>query len=146
MKEEKALAAGEMSGHIFFADRYFGYDDAIYATLRLMEILKKTGAPYRMKRLLAGLPQVFSTPEIRFDCPDDLKFRVTDMMREAFSGYEVNTIDGARINFGEGWALIRASNTQPALVMRFEARNEASLKRIQTTVEEKLVSVMSGLK
>ena len=146
MKEEKALAAGEMSGHIFFADRYFGYDDAIYATLRLMEILKKTGAPYRMKRLLAGLPQVFSTPEIRFDCPDDLKFRVTDMMREAFSGYEVNTIDGARINFGEGWALIRASNTQPALVMRFEARNEASLKRIQTTVEEKLASVMSGLK
>ena len=146
MKEEKALAAGEMSGHIFFADRYFGYDDAIYATLRLMEILKKTGAPYRMKRLLAGLPQAFSTPEIRFDCPDDLKFRVTDMMREAFSGYEVNTIDGARINFGEGWALIRASNTQPALVMRFEARNEASLKRIQTTVEEKLASVMSGLK
>ena len=146
MKEEKALAAGEMSGHIFFADRYFGYDDAIYATLRLMEILKKTGAPYRMKRLLAGLPQVFSTPEIRFDCPDDLKFRVTDMMREAFSGYEVITIDGARINFGEGWALIRASNTQPALVMRFEARNEPSLRRIRATVEEKLSSVMLRLK
>ncbi len=145
MKEEKALAAGEMSGHIFFADRYFGYDDAIYATLRLMEILKKTGAPYRMKRLLAGLPQVFSTPEIRFDCPDDLKFRVTEMMREAFSGYDVNTIDGARINFGEGWALVRASNTQPALVMRFEAQDGPSLKRIRETVEEKLASVMRRL-
>lgn len=146
MKDEKALAAGEMSGHIFFADRYFGYDDAIYATLRLMEILKKTGEPYRIKRLLAGLPQVFSTPEIRFDCPDNLKFRVTEMMRDAFSEYDVNTIDGARINFGEGWALIRASNTQPALVMRFEASNEPSLNRIRETVEEKLDSVMSRLK
>jgi phosphomannomutase/phosphoglucomutase len=95
---------------------------------------------------LAGLPQVFSTPEIRFDCPDDLKFMVTDMMREAFKGYEVITIDGARINFGEGWALIRASNTQPALVMRFEARNEPSLRRIRATVEEQLSSVMLRLK
>lgn len=146
MKEEKALAAGEMSGHIFFADRYFGYDDAIYATLRLLEILKKTGEPYRMKKLLAGLPHVFSTPEIRFDCPDDLKFRVTEMMRDAFSEYEVNTIDGARIHFSDGWALIRASNTQPALVMRFEASNEPSLERIRATVEEKLDSVMRRLK
>ncbi|MFI5295172.1 MAG: phosphomannomutase/phosphoglucomutase [Thermodesulfovibrionales bacterium] len=146
MKEEKALAAGEMSGHIFFADRYFGYDDAIYATLRLLEILKKTGEPYRMKRLLAGLPRVFSTPEIRFDCPDDLKFRVTEMMRDAFSKYDVNTIDGARIHFSDGWALIRASNTQPALVMRFEASNETSLERIRATVEEKLDSVMRRLK
>ncbi len=146
MKEEKALLAGEMSGHIFFADRYFGYDDAIYATLRLMEILKKAGEPYRMKRLLAGLPQVFSTPEIRFDCPDDQKFRVTEMMRDAFSEYDVNTIDGARINFGAGWALIRASNTQPALVMRFEASDEQSLNRIRNTVEEKLDSVMRRLK
>jgi phosphomannomutase/phosphoglucomutase len=146
MKEEKALAAGEMSGHIFFADRYFGYDDAIYATLRLLEILKKTGEPYRMKRLLAGLPRVFSTPEIRFDCPDDLKFRVTEMMRDAFSKYDVNTIDGARIHFSDGWALIRASNTQPALVMRFEASNEPSLERIRATVEEKLDSVMRRLK
>ncbi len=146
MKEEKALAAGEMSGHIFFADRYFGYDDAIYATLRLLEILKKTGEPYRMKRLLAGLPRVFSTPEIRFDCPDDLKFRVAEMMRDAFSEYDVNTIDGARIHFSDGWALIRASNTQPALVMRFEASNEPSLERIRATVEEKLDSAMRRLK
>lgn len=146
MKEEKALVAGEMSGHIFFADRYLGYDDAIYATLRLLEIVKKAGEPYGVKRLLADLPQVFSTPEIRFDCPDSLKFRVTETMRDAFSDYEVNTIDGARINFGYGWALVRASNTQPALVMRFEAWDEESLGRIRATVEEKLDSVMSQLK
>ncbi len=142
MKEEKALLAGEMSGHIFFADRYFGYDDAIYATLRLLEILKKMGEPYRLKRLLSGLPQVFSTPEIRFDCPDELKFRVTEMMKDAFSEYEVDTIDGARIHFGDGWALIRASNTQPALVMRFEASDEPSLGKIRAAVEEKLDSAM----
>jgi phosphomannomutase/phosphoglucomutase len=146
MKEEKALAAGEMSGHIFFADRYFGYDDAIYATLRLLEILRKAGAPYRLNRLLSGLPRVFSTPEIRFDCPDELKFRVTDLMRGAFSEYEVNTTDGARINFGDGWALIRASNTQPSLVMRFEAWNELALKKIRGIVEEKLDSVMKRVK
>jgi phosphomannomutase/phosphoglucomutase len=146
MKEEKALAAGEMSGHIFFADRYFGYDDAIYATLRLLEILKKVGEPYRVKRLLSGLPQVFSTPEIRFDCPDNLKVRVTEVMKDAFSEYEVNTTDGARINFGDGWALIRASNTQPALVMRFEAWNEPSLKKIRAAVEEKLDSVMKQIR
>lgn len=142
MKEEKALLAGEMSGHIFFADRYLGYDDAIYATLRLLKILKQSGRPYRLKRLLSGLSEVFSTPEIRFDCPDELKFRVTEMMKDAFSEYEVNTIDGARINFGDGWALVRASNTQPALVMRFEASNEQSLKKIRAAVEGKLDSVM----
>ena len=146
MKEEKALAAGEMSGHIFFADRYFGYDDAIYATLRLLEILKKNGVPYRLKRLLEGLPEVYSTPEIRFDCADDLKFRVIEEIREVFAEYEVNTVDGARINFGDGWALIRASNTQPALVMRFEAWSETYLGKIKTFVEEKLNMVMDKIK
>ena len=144
MKEEEALLAGEMSGHIFFADRYFGYDDAIYATLRLLDIVKKNGRPYSIKRLLKGLPEVFSTPEIRVDCDDRLKFEVADRMRDIFSGYEVNDIDGARINFGDGWALVRASNTQPALVLRFEALSEASLKRIRTVVEEKLKSVLDG--
>jgi phosphomannomutase/phosphoglucomutase len=142
MKEEKALLAGEMSGHIFFADRYLGYDDAIYATLRLLEILKRNGRPYRMQRLLEGLPRVFSTPEIRFDCSDQLKFDVIGRMKDAFAGYEVNTTDGARVDFGDGWALVRASNTQPALVMRFEAKSEASLKRIRSFVEEKLDLVM----
>jgi len=143
MKEEKALLAGEMSGHIFFADRYFGYDDAIYATLRLLDIVKKNGRPHSVKRLLRGLPQVFSTPEIRVDCDDRLKFGVVDKIRDIFSGYEVNTIDGARINFGDGWALVRASNTQPALVLRFEALSEDSLRRIRTFVEGKLTSVLS---
>jgi phosphomannomutase / phosphoglucomutase len=142
MREEKALLAGEMSGHIFFADRYFGYDDAIYATLRLLEIIKKNGPPYRVGRLLEGLPQVFSTPEIRMDCDDSLKFGVVEKIREVFSGYDVNTIDGARINFGDGWALVRASNTQPALVLRFEATSRDALGRIRSFVEGKLADIL----
>ncbi len=142
MKEEKALFAGEMSGHIFFADRYFGYDDAIYATLRLLEIIKENGRPYSVKRLLNGLPTVFSTPEIRFDCDDKLKFSVIDRIKEVFSGHDLNTVDGARINFDDGWALVRASNTQPALVMRFESRTEEGLAGIKTLVEEKLNSII----
>lgn len=144
MKEEKAPLAGEMSGHIFFADRYFGYDDAIYATLRLLEILKKSGRPYSLKKLLAGLPTVFSTPEIRFDCDDSMKFTVVEKIREAFSDYEVNTIDGARIHFRDGWALVRASNTQPALVLRFESATESGLLGIKTFVEEKLHKILRG--
>lgn len=145
MKQTGALAAGEMSGHIFFADRYFGYDDAIYATLRLLEIVVKKGRPYRMAELLAGLPTVYSTPEIRFDCDDRLKFRVAERIREAFAGYDVSTIDGARVNFGDGWALVRASNTQPALVLRFEASNEEALGRIRSLVEEKLNGIMKEI-
>ena len=142
MKESGALLAGEMSGHIFFADRYYGYDDAPYAALRLLEILKKKGAPYRVGRLLEGVPETFSTPEIRVDCPDDKKFTIAPKMKEAFKDYPVIDIDGVRINFPEGWGLIRASNTQPALVLRFEAKDEASLKKIQTTVEAELNRVI----
>ena len=142
MKESGALLAGEMSGHIFFADRYYGYDDAPYAALRLLEILKKKGAPYRMDRLLEGVPETFSTPEIRVDCPDDKKFTIAPKMKEAFKNYPVIDIDGVRINFPDGWGLIRASNTQPALVLRFEAKDEASLKKIQTTVEAELNKVI----
>ena len=144
MKEEKALLAGEMSGHIFFADRYFGYDDAIYATLRLLEIMKKNGPPYHLSRLLEGLPEVFSTPEIRMDCDDSLKFGVVEKVREVFRDYDVNTTDGARINFKDGWALVRASNTQPALVLRFEATSPESLQRIKTFVEEKLTGILKA--
>lgn len=144
MKEADALLAGEMSGHLFFADRYFGFDDAIYASLRLLEILKRNGKPYRVKRLLEGLPEVFSTPEIRFDCDDRLKFTVPAKIREAFSSHDVNSIDGARINFGDGWALVRASNTQPALVMRFEAQTQERLQRIRSQVEEKLHSILQS--
>jgi len=145
MKEEKAALAGEMSGHIFFADRYLGYDDAVYATLRLLEILKESGQPYSLSRLLEGLPEVHSTPEIRFDCDDSIKFKVPEKVREAFSGNDVITIDGARINFKDGWALVRASNTQPVLVLRFEASNEKALDEIRTLVEERLQQILKEM-
>lgn len=143
MKETGALLAGEMSGHIFFSDRYFGYDDAIYASLRLLEILAKNGGPYSIKRLLADVPQSVSTPEIRFECSDEIKFKIVERARDAFREYPVVDIDGIRINFENGWGLIRASNTQPALVLRFEARDDKSLKEIRKFVEEKLRVVMS---
>jgi len=139
MKEEHALLAGEMSGHIFFQHRYLGFDDAVYAGLRLLEIMKNEGEPYSVKALLKGVPVMVSTPEIRIDCPDEKKFDVADKMTAAFKGkYPVVDIDGVRINFPEGWGLLRASNTQPALVMRFEAKDEASLKRIKDAVESEL--------
>jgi phosphomannomutase/phosphoglucomutase len=144
MKEDGALLAGEMSGHIFFADRYFGYDDAIYASLRLLEIIRKNGKPYDLRRLLLDLPVVASTPEIRVDCDDASKFGIIEKIREAFSDYQVNTIDGARITFAEGWALVRASNTQPALVLRFEASDTAALSRIRTLVEQRLALIMGN--
>jgi phosphomannomutase/phosphoglucomutase len=142
MKDEGALLAGEMSGHLFFTHRYLGFDDAVYAGLRLLEIMKRSGEPYSVKKLLEGVPEMVSTPEIRIDCPDEVKFTVAEKMKEAFKDYPVVDIDGVRINFPEGWGLLRASNTQPALVMRFEAKDEESLKKIKETVEgelEKLV-------
>jgi phosphomannomutase/phosphoglucomutase len=142
MKDEGALLAGEMSGHIFFSHRYLGFDDAIYAGLRLAEIMKRSGEPYSVKKLLRGVPEMVSTPEIRVDCPDEKKFEVAERMKEAFKDYPVVDIDGVRVNFPEGWGLLRASNTQPALVMRFEARDEASLKKIQETVEGELRKVI----
>jgi phosphomannomutase/phosphoglucomutase len=142
MKKEEALLAGEMSGHIFFRHRYFGYDDAVYASLRLMEIIKKTGAPYSTKALLKDVPDVVATPEIRFDCPDEIKFRIVEKARNAFNEYESITIDGIRIKFSDGWALIRASNTQPVLVLRFEAQNETRLNEIRDFVEERLNKII----
>lgn len=138
MKESGALLAGELSGHIFFADRYFGYDDAIYASLRIIEILNKKGRPYSVKALLKGVPETVSTPEIRFDCPDDKKFGVVERAKAAFSDYKFIDIDGIRISFDDGWGLIRASNTQPALVLRFEAKDAEALNKIRTFVEERL--------
>ncbi len=146
LKEEKAFLAGEMSGHIFFSDRYFGYDDAIYASCRLLQILFKAGPPFSIKSLLRGVPRTSSTPEIRFDCPDDVKFRVVEDAREAFKEYPSSTIDGIRIHFDNGWALIRASNTQPALVMRFEAADDAELKKIRAFVEERLDRILQRYK
>ena len=137
MKEVKASLAGEMSGHIFFADRYFGYDDATYAGARLLEILSHTDKP--LSALLEDLPKTVYTPEIRVDCADDKKFEVVSRLVEEFKKtHDVIDLDGARINFENGWGLVRASNTQPVLVMRFEADTEENLKEIQQTVEEKV--------
>ena len=137
MKEEHALLAGEMSGHLFFADRYFGYDDAIYASLRLLEILSKTGKS--IGELLSDLPKTFVTPEIRVDCPDAVKFDVVADVRALFQQKlgkaKVIDIDGARILFDHGWGLVRASNTQPALVVRFEADTEARRDEYRAIVE-----------
>jgi phosphomannomutase/phosphoglucomutase len=135
MKQEHALLAGEMSGHFFFADRYFGYDDAIYAALRVLEIVSREGRS--VSELLADLPQGFSTPEIRADCPDGEKAAVVAAVRTHFEGlYETTVIDGVRIKYADGaWALVRASNTGPILVLRFEAPTEARLSEIRAEVE-----------
>jgi phosphomannomutase/phosphoglucomutase len=134
MKEEHALLAGEMSGHMFFADRFFGYDDAIYASLRLVEIVADAGAP--LHTLLADIPKTYATPELRVDCPDDEKFPLVERVREHYKRtHEVIEVDGARIQFEGGWGLVRASNTQPVLVLRFEADSEERLQRIREDVE-----------
>ncbi len=146
MKEEKALLAGEMSGHLFFKHRYFGFDDAVYASLRLMEVIKKAGEPFSTKALLKDVPPVVATPEIRFDCPDEIKFKIVEKAQNAFNEYESTTIDGIRIKFDDGWALIRASNTQPVLVLRFEAVNEARLQEIRGFVEDRLNGIIKEYK
>ena len=144
MKREGAELGGEMSGHMFFANRFFGYDDAVYAGLRLLEILSKTGG--RVSDLLRGLPETFATPEIRVDCPDEIKFRVTEAVKNRLAGLgEVTDIDGVRVERDDGWGLLRASNTQPALVLRFEARTEARLAEIRETVESALGEVMAEI-
>lgn len=144
MKVEKASLAGEMSGHIFFADKFFGYDDALYASLRILEIISRTGKS--LSQLLGGIPPAISTPEIRVDCPEAVKFRVVDMVKERLGrSYRIIEIDGARIEFPDGWGLIRASNTQPALVLRFEALTEDRLLEIRALIEGELDAVMAEL-
>ncbi len=151
MKSEKAVLAGEMSGHMFFADRYFGYDDAIYASCRLVEILASTGKS--LSALVADLPVTSVTPEIRVDTPDPVKFDLVKKVQERLTSYvqsrqpigphrlvlrEVVTIDGVRAVFDDGWGLIRASNTQPALVLRFEATSSERLAAIRAVIEGEL--------
>lgn len=137
MKEEHAELAGEMSGHMFFADRYYGFDDALYAACRLIEIVARSGRP--LSAQLAGLPKMVVTPEIRVDCADEIKFevvkRVTARLR---AKHEIVDVDGVRVLFEKGWGLVRASNTQPVLVLRFEAANEELLGRYRAEVEETL--------
>ncbi|HSB43617.1 MAG TPA: phosphomannomutase/phosphoglucomutase, partial [Nitrospira sp.] len=154
MKSEKAVLAGEMSGHMFFADRYFGYDDAIYASCRLVEILAKTGKS--LSSLVADLPVTSVTPEIRVDTPDAIKFDLVKKVQARLTSYvqsrqpigpqkfvvrDVVTIDGVRAIFDDGWGLIRASNTQPALVLRFEATSPDRLAAIRAVIEGELAEV-----
>ncbi len=146
MKEIGALLAGEMSGHIFFADRFFGYDDAIYATLRLIEIIARSKC--RVSELLGDLPQYYATPEIRIDCAESKKFLVVDEVKAILNekkgdlNFELVDIDGLRIIFSDGWGLIRASNTQASLTLRFEAESEGRLYEIKSELEEILSAAM----
>jgi phosphomannomutase/phosphoglucomutase len=134
MKETGALLAGEMSGHIFFADRFFGFDDGVYVGARLLELLSHRET--RLADFLDGLPKTITTPELRVTCADTAKFDVVARAVSHFKArYDVNDIDGARINFASGWGLIRASNTGPVLVMRFEADTEANLAAYRGEVE-----------
>ncbi len=140
MKEVNAEMAGEMSGHMFFADRYLGFDDATYASCRLLEILSHTGK--KMSELLSDIPKTYTTPEIRVECADDIKFDVVKKITDFFrKHYKVIDIDGARVLFDDGWGLVRASNTQPALVLRFEAVSEKRLNEIKNLVESTLTEI-----
>jgi phosphomannomutase/phosphoglucomutase len=144
LKEEHAALAGEMSGHMFFNDRYYGFDDAIYASFRLLEIVGQSGGS--LATILSDLPRSAFTPELRIDCPDERKFEVVRKAADYFRAhYETINIDGARVNFPGGWGLVRASNTQPALVLRFEADDEKRLAEIRTLFESKLREFGAGV-
>jgi len=143
MKEENAALAGEMSGHIFFSDRFLGFDDALYATLRLLEIMVNSGKT--VSQLIEDLPKTFTTPEIRVECADDIKFGVVQRITDLFKkDHDVIDIDGMRALFDGGWGLVRASNTQPALVLRFEADTSERLDEIRNKVETELEKIIAA--
>lgn len=145
LKAENAEIAGEMSGHMFFNHRFYGFDDAVYAALRLLEVASTVPAGEPFSSLLADVPEPVSTPEIRVECPDDIKFAVVAEVAAAFRDtHDVNELDGARIRFEEGWGLVRASNTQPSLVTRFEAADEAALADYQRRVGEVVDAAIAG--
>jgi phosphomannomutase/phosphoglucomutase len=147
MKEVGALLAGEMSGHIFFAHRYFGYDDAIYAALRLVEQLSNGDRPLEVQ--VDALPKLVSTPELRSDCPDDIKFDVVARLGERLKAeqYNVIDVDGVRVVHSDGaWGLVRASNTQPVLVLRFEARTPERLVEVRKQMEAELEAAKQDLR
>ena len=152
MKEVGAAMAGEMSGHIFFADRWFGFDDAIYSSCRLAEIAareKAANPAFRFSSMLSGLPETVVTPEIRIDCADELKFSVIERLERAigqgtedFKVKDIIKTDGLRVNFEGGWALVRASNTQPVLVLRFEATERDLLEKAKAFIKERLLEML----
>ncbi len=134
MRELRAPLAGEMSGHMFFAEGFYGHDDALYGSARFLRIVADSGKS--ITELLADVPKFVSTPELRVDCPEERKFAVVDAAVEHFSSrYEVSAVDGVRVQFGDGWGLVRASNTQPVLVLRFEARTPERLRSIREEFE-----------
>ena len=134
MKETGAALAGEMSGHMFFADRFFGFDDAVYAGARFLEILSTSVG--RASDLLHGVPKTVNTPEIRVDTDDEKKFAIIEKIRASLSKkFKTNEIDGVRVEFGDAWGLVRASNTQPVIVMRFEANTAARLEEVRGIIE-----------
>jgi phosphomannomutase/phosphoglucomutase len=144
MKEAHAELAGEMSGHIFFGHRWLGFDDGIYASGRLLELLTHAAGP--LSSLLADVPKTFSTPELRVDCAEDKKFELVRRAQAFFSeGYRAVTVDGVRVEFPDGWGLVRASNTQPILVLRFEATTEARLAEIRKLVEDQVTRLLAEL-
>jgi len=144
IKEEKALLAGEMSGHIFFADRWFGFDDAIYSSARLIEILSRS--TMQLAAMLSDLPKTFTTPEIRVYASDEVKFRIVDEVRaELAKKHPVIDIDGVRALFPKGWGLVRPSNTQALLVLRFEGETKADLEAIEKEVRGVLENVIKRL-
>ena len=144
IKEEKAPLAGEMSGHIFFADRFFGFDDAIYASARLLEILSRSRL--KLSEMMADLPQTYRTPEIRIYASDEVKFKIVDEVRRALAKeHRIIDIDGVRAIYPKGWGLLRASNTQAVLVLRFEADTPEDLEAIRTDMKEKLEQAIKRL-
>ena len=144
MQETGALLAGEMSGHIFYKHRYYGCDDALYVTCRLLEIVAKTEKP--VSSFLADWPKLYNTPEIRRDCPDEIKFQLVEKVRDHFrSKYDVVDVDGMRVMMPGGWGLLRASNTQPVVVLRFEAESKEKLDAIRSEVEEEIAEQQSSL-
>jgi len=145
IKEENAVLAGEMSGHIFFADRFFGFDDAIYSSARVLEIVSRSNLT--LSQMLADLPQTYSTPEIRIYASDEVKFTIVDRVKSRLKEkYPIIDIDGVRAITPHGWALVRASNTQGALVLRFEADTPEELSRMRHEVEGIITEVIKGLK
>lgn len=143
MLETRAPLAGEMSGHMFFSEGFFGFDDALFAAGRLLRYVAASGRT--MAALVDSIPHYFATPETRLDCPEDLKFKVPEELKREFAGrYRVIDIDGARVEFGDGWGLVRASNTQPAVVVRFEAKTPERLEEIRRSMMEPLLRLGVG--
>ncbi len=143
LHETGAPLAGEMSGHMFFSEGFFGFDDALFAAGRLLRYVASTGETF--DRLVDSIPHYFATPETRLACPEDRKFEVVEALKREFAGrHRVIDIDGARVEFGDGWGLVRASNTQPVLVVRFEARSAERLEAIRALFMEPLKKLGVG--